>query len=272
MALIRVWTPSPNRSSGGTKRLIVVHTMEGFTGPNGAYDCAKYFQGKVGASSQVCIDNNRGKIWECVNRAEGSWTQCNFNSVSVSAEQSGFASWSRDYWLKNRENELRNTAEWIAEEAKKFNIPLRILTPSEAQNGGRGICQHMNLGSSGCAHSDCGPSYPIDKVVEWAKGGGTSSPQPSGDFMSSSAFDSAGNAHFACIWTDGKLNYKPPNGGWYAVDPSATVKSGGDISISSSDLIMLTATNNSGKVITYQKRVTEDKSKWLWTNRDGNAK
>jgi hypothetical protein len=270
MSLGRVWIPSPNYSGGGSKRLLVIHTMEGFTGPNGALDCARYFQGNVGASSQVCIDNNRGKIWECVKPANGSWTQCNFNSVSVSAEQSGFASWSRDYWLANRENELRNTADWLAEESLRYGIPLRILTPSEAQGGGKGICQHMNLGSSGCAHSDCGPNYPIDKVVEWAKGGGTS-PVGSDIVSSSSAFDDGGNAHFACVWTDGKLNYRPPNGSWYAVDPSATVKSGAGIAIGGG-LIMLTATNNGGKVITYQKRVNEGADKWVWTDRGGNAK
>jgi peptidoglycan hydrolase-like protein with peptidoglycan-binding domain len=176
MSLTRIWTPSGNYSGGGTKRLIVLHTMEGFTGNNGAYDCAKYFQTDCGASSQVCIDNNRGKIWECVNRANGAWTQCNYNSVSVSAEQCGYASWTRDYWLSNRENELRNTADWIAEEAKKFGIPIRALSAGEAQGGGKGICQHMNLGSSGCGHSDCGPNYPIDKVIEWAGGSVSTAP------------------------------------------------------------------------------------------------
>lgn len=177
MSLTRVWTPSGNYSGGGTKRLIVIHTMEGFTGTNGAYDCAKYFQGDVGASSHVCIDNNRGRIWECVNRANGAWTQCNFNSVSVSAEQSGYASWSRDYWLNNRENELRNTADWIAEEAKKFGIPIRALTAGEAQGGGKGVCQHRDLGSTGCGHSDCGNGYPMDQVIKWA-GGSSSTPTP----------------------------------------------------------------------------------------------
>ena len=68
MSLKRVWTPTNSYSGGGTKRLIVIHSLEGFTGPNGALDCARYFQGNVGASSQVCNDNNRGTIWEGVTR------------------------------------------------------------------------------------------------------------------------------------------------------------------------------------------------------------
>ena len=179
MALTRVWTPSPNYSGGSTKRLLVIHTMEGFTGSNGAYDCAKYFQGNVGASSQVCIDNNRGKIWECVSRSNGAWTQCNYNSVSVSMEQSGYASWSRDKWLNERSNQLHNVADWIAEEAKKFGIPITRLNASQAQGSGRGICGHQDLGGTGCGHSDPGGNWPWDKVLEWA-GGSTSAPPPSG--------------------------------------------------------------------------------------------
>ena len=170
MALTRIWTPSGNYSSGGKKRLIVLHTMEGFTGANGAYDCAKYFQGNVGASAHVCIDNNRGKVWEGVSRNNGAWTQCNYNSVSVSAEQSGYASWSRDYWLNNRGNELHNTADWIAEESKKLGIPITDLTSGQAQGGSAGVCYHSELGSAGCGHSDPGAGYPLDKVLEWARG------------------------------------------------------------------------------------------------------
>jgi len=178
MSLKRVWTPTGNYSSGGQKRLIVVHTMEGFTGPNGALDCAKYFQGPCGASSQVCVDNNRGTIWECVSRGYGSWTQCSYNSVSVSVEQCGYASWSRDKWLNERSNQLHNVADWIAEEAAKLGIPIKRLNASQAQGGSWGICGHSDLGSSGCGHSDPGSGWPWDKVLEWAAGGGGSTPQP----------------------------------------------------------------------------------------------
>ena len=212
MALSRVWTPSPNYSGGGTKRLIVLHTTEGFTGSNGAYDCAKYFQGNVGSSSQVCIDNNRGKIYECVSRSNGAWTQCSYNSVSVSAEQCGYASWSRDYWLNSKNNLLRNTADWIAEEAKKFGIPITKISSGSAQGSGRGVCFHSDLGSAGCGHSDPGSGYPVDKVIEWAGGssstvppdggggnGGTTAPPfpyPSGNYIGTARSDPA--CHSGC--------------------------------------------------------------------------
>jgi hypothetical protein len=178
VSLTRVWTPTGNHSGGGKKRLIVLHSTEGFTGPMGAEDCAIYFQSDCGASSQVCIDNNRGKVWECVSRGNASWTQCNYNSVAVSAEQCGYASWSRDYWLTNREAELRNAADWIAEEAAQLGIPIRALSASEAQGGAAGVTYHSHLGSTGCGHSDPGDGYPLDQVLEWATGGGGAAPAP----------------------------------------------------------------------------------------------
>lgn len=175
MALKRVWTPTNNYSSGSTKNLLVIHTMEGFTGPNGALDCAKYFQGNVGASSQVCIDNNRGTIWEGVARDKGAWTQCNYNSRSISCEQSGYASWSKQYWLDNRSNQLHNIADWLAEESAKTGIPLvKISDPN-----GRGVIYHSNLGSTGCGHSDPGSGWPINEVLAWAKGQTPTTPPPS---------------------------------------------------------------------------------------------
>lgn len=170
MSLARVWTPTNNKSSGGTKRLLVIHSMEGFTGPNGAYDCATYFQkSSAGASSQVCIDNNRGTIWEGVTRVYGSWTQCNFNSVSISCEQSGYASWSRDYWLSARNNQLWNIAEWLAEESAITGIPLVDLSASQAQSSSWGVCYHSELGSAGCGHSDPGAGWPFDVVLQRAR-------------------------------------------------------------------------------------------------------
>jgi len=177
-ALVRSWYPSPNYSSGGTKRLIVIHTTEGFTGSNGMYDCAIYFQGPVGASSNVIADNfHAGHICEGVKRDKGAWTQCNFNSVSVSIEQCAYAAWTRDTWLNDKSTLLRNTAQWIAEESKALGIPITRLSASQAQSGGKGICGHSDLGPSGCGHSDPGSGYPWDVVLDWARGG-SSTPAP----------------------------------------------------------------------------------------------
>jgi len=269
MSLTRVWTPTSNYSSGGQKRLLCIHSMEGFTGANGAYDCAKYFQGDVGASSQVCIDNNRGKIWECVDRGYGSWTQCQYNSVSVSMEQSGYASWSRDYWLTNRSNQLHNVADWIAEESRKLGIPIKRLSASEAQGGSWGICSHSDLGPQGCGHGDPGAGWPWDVVLDWAKGGSSAT---GGEFMAASTADGAGRLWHACIWTDGKVNVKPPDQPWRAVDMSQSgAKGGADISyVPKDDMIVITYINGAGNVCTYHQPATG--GGFTFTNRGGEAK
>jgi hypothetical protein len=179
MALSREWWPTGNYSGGGSKRLLVLHTTEGFTGSNGMRDCAAYFQGNVGASSQVIADNfHRGVICEGVKRDKGAWTQCNYNSVSISMEMCGYASWSRSVWLEQKDTLLWNAADWLREESAATGIPLADLSASAAQGSGRGVCYHSELGSAGCGHADPGAGFPLDVVLQRAGGSGTPPSQP----------------------------------------------------------------------------------------------
>jgi len=156
-------------------RLIVLHTAEGAT----TYESlGNYFaSSSSGVSSHVGIDDKRGKCGEYVSRGNKAWTQGNANPVSVAAELCGFASWSDSTWRNSHHNMLLNAADWVAEEAAKFNIPITKLTASQAQGSGRGVCQHRDLGSWGGNHSDCGNGFPMDYVLDLARGG---TPPPSG--------------------------------------------------------------------------------------------
>jgi hypothetical protein len=71
---------------------------------------------------------------------------------------------------------LSNLSQWIREEAFAFGIPLVKLTAEQAQSNGRGICQHRDLGQWGGGHIDCGRDFPIDKVINDAKGTVTPTP------------------------------------------------------------------------------------------------
>ena len=75
---------------------------------------------------------------------------------------------------------LENAARWVAEEAAAFGIPITRLSPGQAQGTGRGVCEHVDLGTYGGNHSDCGPGFPIDRVLEMARGemGPTPAPVP----------------------------------------------------------------------------------------------
>jgi hypothetical protein len=181
VSLRRVWIGSPNYSGRGGEsvRLIVLHTTEG---AQTYQSLGSYFQGAVEASSHTGIDNQvRGTIGEYVKRGNKAWTQANANPVCVAAElctpSGAAANWSRDFWLNEQRTLLDNAADWLAEEAAAFGIPLVELTPSQAQGGGRGVCQHMDLGSWGGGHSDCGSGFPMDYVLDRAAGGSTP-PEP----------------------------------------------------------------------------------------------
>jgi hypothetical protein len=168
-ALVRKSIPSPNYSvrMGASVRLIVLHTAEGAT----TYQSLGAFFAKpsTNASSHVGIDDTDGVIGQYVRRTFKAWTAVNANPVAVQAELCAFAAWTAADWRRHP-NMLRNCARWIAEEADAFDIPIVRLTPQQAQTGGRGVCQHSDLGAWGGGHWDCGGGFPIDDVLEMARG------------------------------------------------------------------------------------------------------
>lgn len=165
----RIWIPSPNYSSRGNSsvRLIVLHTAEG----SRTYQSLGNFfaSPSSGVSSHVGIDDTPNTVGEYVVRGNKAWTQGNANPIAVSAELCAFAAWSVTEWM-NHPVMLTNVAAWLAEEASKFQIPLVRLTPAQAQGSGIGVCEHVDLGSWGGGHTDCGPNFPIDDVIAVAKG------------------------------------------------------------------------------------------------------
>ena len=115
------------------------------------------------------FDNPRSQVSSHVaNDAEGNdarivpdeakaFTQAAFNSISLSIEQIGFAS-QKEF----PQAQLENTARWIAHWSRKWNIPITHSTTN-------GVCQHKDLGRAGGGHVDCGPNYPLDKVLSMAR-------------------------------------------------------------------------------------------------------
>jgi hypothetical protein len=166
MALNRVWLPSPNYSSRGDGvRLIVVHTAEGAL----TYQSLGNFfaSSSSGVSSHVGIDDTPGTVGEYVHREWKAWTQANANPVAVAAELCAFAAWDDAEWRRHPEM-LVNCAAWIAEEAAHYALPIVKLTPAEAQSGRLGVCAHSDLGAWGGNHSDPGPGFPWDIVIDLA--------------------------------------------------------------------------------------------------------
>ena len=173
MTLTRRQIPSPNYSSrgGATPRILVAHTAEG---ARTIEELGNFFaSSSAGVSSHTGADDKKNTVGEYVKPGNKAWTAANANPVAVQIELCGFASWSTATWNKHP-NMLENTAKWIAEEAARFGIPITKLSPSQAQGSGRGVCQHDDLGSWGGGHWDCGSGFPMDKVLDMARGGGGS--------------------------------------------------------------------------------------------------
>ena len=169
MSIRREWIGSPNYSSrgGSSVRLVVVHTAQG---ADTWRELGNFFANpSSGVSSHAGIDDEAGVIGEYVRPEHKAWTQGNANPVAVSVELCAWAEWSRAEWDRHPAM-LLNLAEWIAEECSRFGLPIRRLTAAEAQGGGRGVCQHVDLGAMGGGHWDCGPGFPLDDVLAVASG------------------------------------------------------------------------------------------------------
>jgi hypothetical protein len=174
MTLSRRWMPSPNYSSRGGSgvRLIVIHTAEGAL----TIEALGSFFANPSAqvSSHTGIDDKPNVVGEYVARGNKAWTAASANPFSVQTELCAFAAWGPSDWA-NHPTMLSNCAQWIAEEAAYFGIPLVRLSAAQAQGGSAGVCGHVDLGASGGGHWDPGPSFPWDQVMAMATG---ASPQP----------------------------------------------------------------------------------------------
>jgi hypothetical protein len=149
-------------------RLVVLHTAEG---ANSYEALGRFFANpRSQVSSHTGIDDTPGVIGEYVRPDYKAWTQANANPYSIAAEMCAWANWSLAEWHRHPVM-LANAAEWVKEECARFGLPVRRLTASEAQGGGRGVCHHVDLGAAGGGHWDCGPAFPLDQVIAMAQGG-----------------------------------------------------------------------------------------------------
>jgi hypothetical protein len=276
MAIKEKWMPSPNYSSSrGPYNVLAFHTTEGAMTIESLGNW--FAQSSAGCSSHHGADNSSaGLLGAYVYENHKAWTQGNANNYCLSIELCAYASWSRSTWM-GKNVLLSNAADWLRYMVDKYKIPWTVLSNSQAQSGTvKGICQHVNFGSMGSGHHDCGSGFPLDEVIKRAKSGsGGSTPTPSGEDVSASSVMYDGQLHMACVWSDGRVNYAGPDGKWYAVDPKAAnkAKSGAHITVNAnSGLLVITYTNTDGQVCTWQKNVTDGKDKWGWYGRGGNAR
>lgn len=161
---------SPNLQARGKApvRLVVIHTAEGAltTAALGRY----FAKASAEASSHVGIDDQGIEVYVPYDKA--SWTLRSGNGISDNAELCGFAKWTRAQWLNEHAPMLRLAAQWIRERCLARGIPIKKLTPAEVAAGKAGVIGHVDwtLGMKDGSHTDPGPGFPWDVVIQLAAG------------------------------------------------------------------------------------------------------
>jgi hypothetical protein len=221
-------------------------------------------------SSHHGADNSSaGLLGAYVYENHKAWTQGNANNYCISLEMCAYASWTNSTWM-GKNVLLNNAADWLRYCCQKYGIPYTKLSNSQAQSGTvKGIAQHVNFGSMGSGHVDCGSGFPMDEVIKRAKGGssGGSTPPASGsDLMAAAVAFYEGKQYFAYINPSGKVSV---NGG--VVDPGSNARNGVGIAIDpASGLKVVTYTNTGGKVCKYEQK--KGNNSWGWVDMKWDAK
>jgi len=221
MSLTRVPIPTTTYSSRGGARVttVVLHTAEG---ARTYQDLGQWFINSANTgnptSSHVGIDDTVNTVGEYVPRSGKAWTAANANPYSVQAELCAFAAWDSTEWSKHP-TMLANAAQWVAEEAAYFGIPIVALTPAQAQDPNvSGVCQHIDLGAMGGGHVDCGPAFPFAQVLAMATGAAPSpTPPPQEDDMPGPvALNNGNNQESFYVAGNGRLMhcYQTPGKPW----------------------------------------------------------
>src|SRR6516225_7591599 len=166
------WHPSPNYSTPQYHDQFALHTSEG------AQTNASLANWLTDPASQVSyhfsVDNKtRGVAYQYVDTSKKSWAQAAYNPYGLTGcfcTPSGAAQgWSRADWLA-QDTALETMAAVVGEQCRRYGIPLVALTSGQAQAGERGVCQHVNYGAAGSNHTDCGPGFPMDVLLDLARG------------------------------------------------------------------------------------------------------
>lgn len=161
---------SPNQSDRALGiSLIVLHSTESTEIPHSAADLegiANYFANPAAQVSAHVIVDGDGHSARCVEDERKAWHCVAYNSAALGIEQIGRAAstnWDADDEL------VRETARWIAVFHHRHGVPIQV----GAVSGGRvtrpGVLRHMDLGVEGGGHSDPGPNYPFNHVIERAQ-------------------------------------------------------------------------------------------------------
>lgn len=151
-----------------SKKLIVLHDMEGGTAHGAAESTGSWFQNYAsGGSTQYGCDDD--SIQQYLDLCAVAWGAPYANQQGVHIEQFGFAHWSKEEWLRHP-GTLDRCAFLIARIGHVCGIPVRGISDGQLRRGMRGVTTHAQCTRVfGGTHTDPGPHYPFDYVIKLAK-------------------------------------------------------------------------------------------------------
>lgn len=162
------------------KGLIVVHCMQAAELMKTAENVAAWFAGKSRnkegkfvpapkASAHYCVDAD--SVVCCVPSDRIAWHAPGANKEGIGIELAGYARQSRRDWLDDYGMlMLVRAGSLIAALSQKHDIPLLSLGEQGVAAGLHGIATHAIISKvfQKSTHTDPGPSFPMDRLLEYA--------------------------------------------------------------------------------------------------------
>lgn len=163
--VLREWSPNRYSPRGAEYKLIVIHSTESFN-REGVSDLRAigdlFANPERDAAAQVCTDAE-GQSARYVHDTDAAWACVGYNRVSLNCEQIGHASQSN--WP---EKQVKETARWVALWSNIHGIPIQRGRTAAGVVLRKGIVTHQSLGATGGGHSDPGPHYPMNHLLDLA--------------------------------------------------------------------------------------------------------